>query len=238
MDDDDKVRRNLTVFSASVLAADYFGLQLGEIVQSTLHLVHPVSPLKLSIAGLTVLAYLGLRYKDVKLMDDLTYEEAVSFNLKLVTPIVVQSYAQFMLRLYKWTGYESSIFEISLKDYCHFQAAGLQIAEDQNRPTIHLRGLGLDNVVDGQGRLIPVKQRVTETWAAETGIVWIKGSLRQETAGGRQLQIKPKGTHLFLIWIYSRVWWFLFTEGAVRARIPVIVGLAATLALERKIFFS
>lgn len=38
MDDDDKIRRNLTVFSALVLAAEYLGLQLGEIFQSTLHL--------------------------------------------------------------------------------------------------------------------------------------------------------------------------------------------------------
>lgn len=237
MDDDDKVRRNLTVFSACVLGAEYLGLQLGEIVQSSLHLAQPVSPLKLSIAGLAVLAYLGLRYKDAELMNGLTYKDAVAFNLKLVTPIVVQSYAQFMVRLYKWTGYESSIFEVSLKEYCHFQAIGLQITDDQDRPTIQLCGLGQENLVDGQGRVIPAKEKVTEIWSAETTIVWVKGSLRQETAGGRRLEIKPVGIHRFLIWIYSRVWWFFFSEGAVRARIPVITGLASTLALERRIFF-
>ena len=161
-------------------------------------------------------------------MSDLKYADAVAFDLKIVTPTVVHHYAQLMMNLYKWTGYEPSLFVINLKEYCEFQAAGNPIAVN-NRPTIYVNGISIENQLSGQGRL------ASDIWNVGTSIVWIKGNQSQTIGGGRQLQIKAKGIHLILIWIYSRIWWFFLSEGAIRARIPVLAGLAAALVLSNKI---
>lgn len=227
-DDDSKIRRNLLVFSVLVILAEWFDLQLGEMVADVLKLNTKLDALKLCAAALATLVYLGLRYKDADLLDGKKYRDVVDRDLAVITPRVVYHYAQFMARLYTWTGFEASVFLGHLKTHIKQRSRGMDMSSEElkDRPKIRLSTTVQDEI--GQ----PKVMQATGPWEMSTLLVW--GNSKYVN-GGTLLAVEANGVHQYLIWAYSRVWWFLFCEAAVRARFPVLFGLAAVAILCAKV---
>ena len=55
------------------------------------------------------------------------------------------------------------------------------------------------------------------------------------SSGGQRLEVHIGGIHAAIIWVWIQAWWYLYCEAAIRARIPVLAGLAAELVLCWKI---
>lgn len=136
-DDDLKIRRNLVIFSALVILAEWFDLRLGQLAANVLRLEADLDPLKLCIAALATLAYLALRYKDAALFGEKKYSDVVDEDLARITPTVITHYAQFMANLYFWTGYEASIFVGGIGKHATDKAEGMGEVVAAGGPSTH-----------------------------------------------------------------------------------------------------
>jgi hypothetical protein len=230
-DDDSKIRRNLLVFSVLVILAEWFGLQPGELAVQVFKLDSKLDPLKLCAAALATLVYLALRYKDAHLLESKTYREVVDADLAVITPTVAYHYTQFMANLYSLTGLEASIFLNHLRTYVKQQASGMGMTPEAlaTRPRIWLSL----NLQDEAGQLKSIPS--AGPWEMGTTLAWSHGQFRATTSGGTMLAVEARGIHRYLIWFYSRGWWFFFCEAAVRVRFPVLFGLCAIAILCWKI---
>lgn len=233
-DDDAKIRRNLLVFSVLVLLAEWFDLQLGQLVRKTLQLETELDPLKLCMAALATLVYLALRYKDARLDENRKYREIVDADLAAITPTVALHYAQLMANLYTWTGFESSIFLGHLKTHINRRASGMGFAADAPRPKIWLSGDRQDEV--GQMFSMSENPKVTGQWEVGVSLGWNHGTAQGASSGGVPLAVEATSVHRCLIWAYSRAWWFFYCEAAVRARMPILFGIAAVTILCEKVW--
>jgi hypothetical protein len=165
------------------------------------------------------------------LSDGKKYSEVVDADLALITPKVITQYSQFLANLYSWTGYESSIFVDGIGTFATEKAIGMgEAVKKGGRPRIYL---SLSHMVPAVNRqVMGVHVKSGEYANMSTVVVWSAGS----NSGGSGITVRVFGIHRALTWIYSRTWWFVYCETAVRARIPVIVGLIATGVLHMKIW--
>jgi hypothetical protein len=230
-DDDSKIRRNLLVFSVLVILAQWFDIQLSGLTSHVIKLETRLDPLKLCAAALAALTYLALRYKDAQLLESKKYLDIVDADLAVITPKVGLHYAQALLHLYTRTGFEASIFLGHLKTFVKQRAANVggehvRAGLESIRPTIYLHSYHVDEAAKARA------VAAGNSWDATTTLWWRQAT----TSGGVPLAIEAKGIHRCFIWVYSRVWWFFFCEAAVRARIPVLFGLAAVVILCAKVW--
>lgn len=230
-DDDLKIRRNLLVFSALVILAEWFDLRLGQMAAKALKLDAELDPLKLCIAALAILIYLALRYKDATLLEAKKYSQVVDDDLAHITPKVITHYARLMTKLYCWTGYQASIFVGGIEKYVAEKAEGMgDAAADWHRPRVDLTLSAVRATERAQDVGMSTKPNAYLTMS--TTVIWNAG----RSSGGYGLYVKSTGVHRLLIWFYSRVWWFVYCEAAVKARLPVLLGLLATGILHTKIW--
>ncbi|MDP2033161.1 MAG: hypothetical protein Q8K29_07075 [Polaromonas sp.] len=229
-DDDLKVRRNLLVFSALIILAEWFNLRLGQMAAKALRLDAELDPLKLCVAALAILAYLALRYKDAVLFGAKKYSEAVDDDLARITPTVITHYAQFMANLYTWTGYQAPIFVGGIGKHTADKAEGMgEAVAKARRPRIHLT---LSDVRASERSQASDESPKSDAYLTmSTTVIWTAGS----SSGGYGLFVQSVGVHQTLIWLYSRIWWFFYCEAAVKARLPILLGLIASGILLMKI---
>lgn len=215
-DQDDKIRRNLFVYSSLVIAAWWLGISPLKIASSKLDFLADVSAVKMLWLTLCVQSYLLLRYRFSRLARRAWKEFTVEVG-RLVRSRVSDDINN-RLENFRLNG-RSNVFDPQLSEY---------VDRDESER------LGKDG---GRYRMVDMWAGSTVFKTAWTGDINCVRSFKHddgsygETAGGFGLKFAYDRWAQFVIGSRAALTVLFYTRGAVEMLLPVVLGAISTLII-------
>jgi hypothetical protein len=215
-DVNEKIRRNLLIFSATCLAIKWLDLSLVKILSSQVQWLNSPEPKSLLSMAVVVQVYLLLRYRFSPLASRAWREMTV--EVMRVIRRIVRTDIKYKVGNFQFFK-KSQLFKPNLAEYIQ-------------------RELGDDTFGDG----IPLTLRKMSPHAIRFGSSW-KGEFACETlfdrpdgrilqkAGGYRLEFEYDLWSRILIWFKAAVPVLFYTRAAVELFFPIFIGLTSLLVL-------
>lgn len=212
-DADDKVRRNLVVFSAVVIGLGFLGVPVGSVAEKLIGKGAPIPANRLIAVALAVLIYLLARYRFLKETEELM-ARVLLHRIKL-TQVLIVWLANFRANVWSRGGPDIRLFHPPL-------AAAVQDASDKRDRFPAER--------PAQVVFSMIKDAGPDDRRAHTSIAmsWRNGQAFSG-GGGTVFEVKNLSIHL-----YRSLAWFratMYTQAGITYAVPLLLAGGALLTL-------
>jgi hypothetical protein len=222
-DQDDKIRRNLFVYSSLVIAAWWLDISPIQIASSKLDFLSDVSASKVLTLTLFVQIYLLLRYKFSRVARRAGREYSVEVG-RLVNSRVRNDISS-RLENFRFNG-RCSLFNPQLSEYVR-DAENDRVVN--NGVTYKMYALSSSSIV------------FKTSWTGDIGcnraLIDPNGSVCY-SSGGNGLSFEYGTWERFVIWLRASLNVLLYTRGAVEMLLPIFLGLVSAVITSYRLFFS
>ena len=221
-DQDDKIRRNLFVYSSLVISAWWLDLSPIQIASSKLDFLSNVSASKVLTLTLFVQIYLLLRYKFSRVASRAGREYSVEVGRLINTR--VRSDISTRLENFRFNG-RCSLFSPQLSEY---------VRDAENDRVV-------DNGVPYRMHALSPSSIVFKTsWTGDVGcnyeLIDPNSSFCSSSSGNR-LSFDYGKWERFAIWLRATLNVLLYTRGAVEMLLPIFLGLVSAVITSYRLFF-
>lgn len=220
-DQDEKIRRNLFVYSSLVIAAWWLGIAPLKIASSKLDFLADVSAAKILWLTLCVQSYLLLRYRFSRLARRAWREFTVEVG-RLVRSRVCDDIKN-RLDNFRLNG-RSNVFEPQLSDYI--------AREESERLGTDSSNYRMESICAGS---IVFETAWTGSINCVRSFVYGNGSFGK-TSGGFGLEFQYDKWAQFVIGSRAAITVLLYTRGAVEMMLPVVLGLISAGIISFQLF--
>jgi len=232
-DEDSKIRRNLVLVSALIIGAHWLQLDLVQAARGWLHFKEALDLPRFWMAELVVLGYLALRYRDADLKDGKSYRTLADEDRSLVVYEVITRYVNVLTRLYLWLGVNPRIISPSFSELERIHFPDLSAPKISGRANIRAWAVKSPPREDAVTKeKLPAIYYLRETRNFSVSMFASNG---KASHGGQGFALRSSAGHTLILGIWTTLWCYFYSPSAVRARFPVLMGLAATVLVFIKI---
>lgn len=224
MDDDEKVRRNLVVFSSSVLVANYLEISFTKLATQFLKLEQTdLNPLKVATLSLLILIYLAVRYRFSE--EGVKYSETMKLEWKELCQARVQCWCKAAVLLYLNGGIAvQRIFVGSLVDVLRSTSGAAYQVNNGKLPKVR----EVQFVMSNAG---------TAPWKYQAFVKfqWILPLSGEGLSTEGLIDVELTGAPLLALKAMTTLEMWSYSKGSINALIPVVLGILAAFALVIKV---
>lgn len=220
MDDDEKVRRNLVVFSGAVLVANYLDVSFTKIATQFLKLEQTdLDPRRVLTLSLVILIYLSMRYRFSE--EGTKYSETMKVEWEQLCQARIRRWCKAAVLLYLKRGIElRGIFAGNLPDILRSTSGAGYQPNDEKFPKI-------------QEVVFAMSSEGPSPWKYQA---FVKFKWSQPLSGADLVtqglvDVEFTGLMLAALKAITTLEMWVYSKGSIHALIPVILGNMAALAL-------
>lgn len=220
MDEDDKVRRNLVVFSGAVLVTNYLDISISKLATENFKLGDvPLDPYRVLCLSLVILVYLAVRYRFSE--EGIKYSKTLKSEWETLCVERTQRWSRLAVMLYLKRGTElRGVFPADVADILKATSAAAYQANDGVLPDIS--DLTIGNSSAGPKPWI---------YTAFMRFQWTAISSEKPLSTEGTVDIHFSGLPLLALKVTTTLQTWFYSKASIHALVPAVVGSLAGITL-------